>query len=614
MNKAEMKKGMLLKREEESGACLYRVLELEEERILVMDCVRKTMPVWKKINEFDSFEGIAENPIMDSVAVLEDMNAEDRKIAYQRYNMVSAILPFLANEDMRTQAIKKVAKEYAVSTQTVRKYLCEYLAFMDIRSLAPQERKAKKELTVDEKNMRKSLNRWFYNTKKRTLKNVYTLMLQHFYCDEEGKLLEEHPTYWQFRYFFRNYNKKETEYISRNGLSYYQRNQRCLVGDGVQTFAPTVGMGMLDSTTCDIYLVNESGGIVGRPILTLCVDAYSGLVCGYSLSWEGGVYSLRNLMLNVISDKVEHCKSFGILIAEEQWPCKQLPLKLVTDQGSEYKGETFSQIVDLGVEVLNLKSFRADEKGPVEQAFNAIQNYFKPALKGKGVIEVDFQERGARDYRKDACLTLADFEKVILNCIIFYNSNRVLEHFPFTEDMLNAQVKPIPCHVWKWSCEQLGANLMEVSKENLLKVLLPRTTGKFGRHGLSVNGLHYHNALYKENYLQGKECTVAYDMDSSNVVWLLENGAYIKFDLIEKRFLDKGLEDVKLMKSRQKELVKKEQPQKTQAEIDLMKAIQVIADSTSSQGKPSVKGIRNNRQREQIREHKNYVGEVIVNG
>lgn len=189
MNKAELKKGMLLKREEESGTYFYRVLELEEERILIMDCVKKTMPLWKRIEEFDSFEIIAENPVMDSMAALEDMSAEDRKIAYQRYNMVSAILPFLANEDMRTQAIKKVAKEYAVSTQTVRKYLCEYMASMDIRSLAPQERKVKKELTVDEKNMRKSLNRWFYNTKKRTLKNVYTLMLQHFYCDGEGIFL-----------------------------------------------------------------------------------------------------------------------------------------------------------------------------------------------------------------------------------------------------------------------------------------------------------------------------------------------------------------------------------------------------------------------------------------
>lgn len=260
---------------------------------------------------------------------------------------------------------------------------------------------------------------------------------------------------------------------------------------------------MLDATVCDIYLVNESGGIVGRPILTLCVDAYSGVICGYSLSWESGVYCLRNLMLNVITDKVEHCKSFGIEITEEQWPCHQLPLKLVTDQGSEYKGETFAQITDLGIELLNLKSFRADEKGPVEQCFNAIQNYYKPILKGKGVSEVDFQERGVRDYRKDDCLTMEQFEKVILNCIIFYNSNRVLERFPYTEDMLEAEVKPIPCYVWNWECEQLGTKLMDVSKEDLIKVLLPRTTGKIGRNGLSVNGLHYHNSLFREEYLQG---------------------------------------------------------------------------------------------------------------
>lgn len=63
---------------------------------------------------------------------------------------------------------------------------------------------------------------------------------------------------------------------------------------------------MLDSTICDIYLVNEAGGLVGRPILTACIDAYSGLCCGYTLSWEGGTYSLRGLMLSVIEDKAAY--------------------------------------------------------------------------------------------------------------------------------------------------------------------------------------------------------------------------------------------------------------------------------------------------------------------
>ena len=76
-----------------------------------------------------------------------------------------------------------------------------------------------------------------------------------------------------------------------------QRNNRPLLGDGVQQFAPAVGVGMLDSTICDIYLVDDGGKLVGRPVMTSCIDAFSGLCCGYSLGWEGGTYSLRGLMV-----------------------------------------------------------------------------------------------------------------------------------------------------------------------------------------------------------------------------------------------------------------------------------------------------------------------------
>jgi len=50
-------------------------------------------------------------------------------------------------------------------------------------------------------------------------------------------------------------------------LKDYQRNHRPLVGDGVQEGFAAVGVGMLDATICDIYLVDDSGYLVGRPIL-----------------------------------------------------------------------------------------------------------------------------------------------------------------------------------------------------------------------------------------------------------------------------------------------------------------------------------------------------------
>ena len=159
---------------------------------------------------------------------------------------------------------------------------------------------------------------------------------------------------------------------------------------------------MLDATVCDIYLVNKEGLVVGRPILVAGVDANTSLCLGYSLLWEGGVYSLQQLMLNIVSDKVELCRKMGIPVEERQWPVSALPGVMVTDMGSEYIGETFEQITELGVTVINLPSFRPDLKGPIEKLFDMVQEKYKDALKGKGVIMPDFQERGAHDYRKDA--------------------------------------------------------------------------------------------------------------------------------------------------------------------------------------------------------------------
>ena len=603
----EYKKQMLLKREKDDEVEIIRVLDVLE-NILVINCVKRSMPVWKTIEELSEYVEIKEQKEEKILSPKQEQEAN------RIYNIISPVIPFISNESLRTDSIKEVAKRYEVSEQFVRKYLSIYLAANDISSLAPKIRNEGKELTKDEKNIRKSLNKWYYTTKKRTLKNCYTLMLENYYCDEEGKLLEAYPSYYQFRYFYRKYNKPSTEMISRNRLSYYQRNQRPLVGDGVQGFAGTIGMGMLDATVCDIYLVNESGELVGRPIFTSCVDAFTGLVCGYALSWEGGIYSLRDLMLNVITDKVEHCKSFGINITEEQWPSHQMPLKLVTDQGSEYKGFNFENITDLGVEVINLQSYRAEQKGPVEKSFDVIHGYMAPYLKEKGYVEPDFQERGVHDYRKDACLTMQDFEKILLHCILFYNSSRIIEDYRLSDEMIDNGLSPVPCKIWKWAYENIGANLMDVDKERLIKILLPRTTAKYTRQGLSVNGLHYHNNLYRESYLEGKECLVAYDPDSANNVWVIENGSFINFELIESRFKNKTLDDVTNMKLKQRQIVKKEEKNKTQAEIDLARNIQLIADMASEKDSPSIKNIRENRQAEQLKSHKNFVKEAGLYG
>jgi len=462
--------------------------------------------------------------------------------------------------------------------------------------------------------MRWSLNKFFYTKNGNSLQTAYTMMLKEKYCDTQGQLLSEYPSFHQYRYFYRKTKKLQNFYISRDGIKDYQRNKRPLLGDGVQEFCSNVGTAMLDSTTCDLYLVNEAGCLIGRPILTACIDGFSGLCCGYTLSWEGGIYSLRNLMMNVLTDKVEWCDRFGISITEEQWNCSNhLPAVLVTDKGSEYKSENFEQITQLGVSVINLEAYRPELKGCVEKFFDIIQELYKKFLKGKGIIEFDFQERGAHDYRRDACLTLADFEKIILHCIIYYNSKRVVENYPYMEDMIRAKVLPHSNAIFEYGRNQMSANLIKIEKAQLIQVLLPRIEGKFTRSGLKVNQLRYKREGYTEMYLKGGTVTVAYNPDDVTKVYLIENGDYVPFELIESRFRGKEISEVREMKAEQRKIVRAVAEENLQAQISLADNITAIANSVARTKGAIIKDVRKNRELEERKTHIDFMKEGAIN-
>ena len=372
--------------------------------------------------------------------------------------------------------------------------------------------------------------------------------------------------------------------ISRDGLTAYQRNSRPLVGNGVQEFAPLIGTAMLDSTICDIYLVNERGELVGRPVLTAACDANTSMCLGHVLSWENDTASLKNLMLNILEDKVSYCKKRGIHIDTEQWNVKnQLPGILVTDCGKEYTSQNFEQISELGITLINLPPYRPESKGSVEKLFDLIQNSYKDILKGKGVIMEDFQEQGAHDYRNDAILTLQEFEKIIIRCIVHYNCSRMIENYPYTSEMLDANVLPYANKIWNWKKNNHETNLIDISKKELILTLLPRVNGKFTRKGLLCNRLRYYADGYKEQFLKGGDVIVSYDPENCNHVWIKESdGSFVKFTLIEKRFSNMSLDEIQDIQRQQKQLVQSTAHNQYQAKIDLMNFIETIAENTNN--------------------------------
>ena len=198
------------------------------------------------------------------------------------------------------------------------------------------------------------------------------------------------------------------------------------------------------------------------------------------------------------------------------------------------------------------------------------------------------------------------FETILLRCIVYYNSQRIIENFPYTEEMLSANVHPNASAIWNWNMTQPGANLIAIDRERLMLTLLPRTTGTFSRHGLKVNQMRYAHDGYTEAYLSGGTVTVAYNPDDVSYVWLFEDGSYTRFELIENRFAGKRLTAVQAMQTAQKAIIKDFVQENLQAKIDLADHICKISSTAGSSGNTQVKSVRENRKRAQRKSHVDY--------
>lgn len=149
--------------------------------------------------------------------------------------------------------------------------------------------------------------------------------------------------------------------------------------------------------------------------------------------------------------------------------------------------------------------------------------------------------------------------------------------------------------------------MLSVSYDALIHTLLPRTEGSFGRQGLRVNGLRYRNSDYTEMYLRGGKVTVAYNPDDVSTVWLVEDGTFVEFELIESRFMDTSVEEVDILKARQANLVHAAKAANAQAQIDLMSAIDIIASAAIRRADTRVQDIRTTRRKERGKAHIDYM-------
>ena len=159
---------MLLKNENQ----IIRVLKSHGDKALVIDCIKRTMPKWVDDNSLSNYDDCSEDEMYERTDYPfgRELTPKEERIAQERFTMISGVLPFIGNEQKRSQMIDFLAEHQ--SKQTIRKYLCLYLVYQNIDALAPPPR-TEKELNQDEKNMRWALNKFFYTKHKNSLNTAY---------------------------------------------------------------------------------------------------------------------------------------------------------------------------------------------------------------------------------------------------------------------------------------------------------------------------------------------------------------------------------------------------------------------------------------------------------
>lgn len=534
-----------------------------------------------------------------------DRQKNPREGQMRRQELIAELINseiYIIDKQARNQKIKEIAEREGTTVKRIQKLYFRNLAG---RLLVEERKLLEKSETQEQKDFRWAIDTFYYSAKKMSLRSAYDMMLLSRYTDSDGCLMNFYPSWHSFRHYFYDggYNMKSRSTISRNGLTDYQRNKRPLFGSAMG-WKDKIGTFQMDATQADIYLVSrlDKSAVIGRPNIYMAVDTATQLIAGIYIGLDAGEQAVINCLANAATDKVEFCKQFGIDIKLDEWPNTGLPGEIITDKGKEFIGSRMEELaMKYGIDFESLPPFRPDGKSLVEKSFDLIQQKYKPTLRGKGVIESDAQERWAVDYRSQAVLTLEDFTKVIIHCVLYLNSCR------FIQDCQVREVSHVASELWKWYDSQGDSIVIPVSGERLYQFGLPRKSATLSRKGINNQGLWYTGAEFKkllERKKVGDTIQIAYDPDNVSRVYLIDGMEYIPFELASycQKYVGASQAEYKIEKNKHKANSKELEHLDTEGRIKVLQNIQSIVSDAECVDKGKIDGaiIQNNRRSELV--------------
>lgn len=372
------------------------------------------------------------------------------------------------------------------------------------------------------------INKYYRKKNNYSLKDVYNFMLRDFYSDrykENDELryriwdATRTPSYHQFYYWFKKLEDPKKDIQFRKSTKEYELKHRPILSNSKsETNGPGTRF-QIDATIADIYLVSslDVNKVIGRPVIYAVLDVYSRIITGLCVglegpSWIGAMMALDNM----VADKVEFCRQYGIDITPEQWPTHHLPEIIIADRG-EFEGYSVDNLINnLNIKIENTTAYRGDLKGIVERKFRTFNGKVKQ--KAPGAIQKEYRERGDQDYRLNATLDLKEFTSLIITMALHHNQ-KVIDKYPVEKEMVAEGLVPTPINLWNWGVKNRTGRLRTIDRNILRLNVLPRGKATISRAGIKFKNLLYgsQRAIEEDWYLKLKNRSVEVVYDPRHV-------------------------------------------------------------------------------------------------
>lgn len=96
---------------------VFRILAIQGDSVLAIDCLKRTMPHWFAPKNAAPCTETELRELTDiELFDLESLDPATKRVIHERFTLVAGVLPFLADEKMRTYAIKALSEEEYIPT------------------------------------------------------------------------------------------------------------------------------------------------------------------------------------------------------------------------------------------------------------------------------------------------------------------------------------------------------------------------------------------------------------------------------------------------------------------------------------------------------------------